>query len=153
MASVTGYEQLQARLHAVGGSGSASLMNQLGLAVVREAKLRVPRRTGNLGRSIAVMAHSATSVTVSARANYAAFVELGTRAHEITPNAKRALRWAASPSGRRLSGAPRSGAAVVFATRVHHPGTKPEPFLIPGAKAAVQKVAGQTVVDAWNEAA
>src|SRR5690242_8065209 len=100
-----------------------ALMNMAGLGVVREAKLTVARKTGNLGRSIHVAHADADSVTVEAAANYAGFVEHGTAPHEITPKAKKALRFAATGAGRRLTGSPRVGAAVVFAKRVHHPGT------------------------------
>lgn len=151
MARLTGYAQLSARFAAL--ERTDDLMRQLGLATVREAKLIVHRKTGNLGRSIHVGSTTPTSVRVEASANYAAFVELGTRPHEITPNARKALRWAASPGGARLSGTPRKGAAVVFAKRVHHPGTKPYPFLVPGAKKALELVGLQALVDKWNGAA
>lgn len=129
------------------------VMRLLGLATVREAKLLVHRKTGNLGRSIHVASQTETSVKVVASANYAADVEFGTRPHEITTKAAQALRFAASPGGARLSGAPRKGAAVVFARRVHHPGTKPYPYLIPGAKRAVAKGGlKDVIVEAWNDA-
>lgn len=149
MANVTGVPQLQARLKAIGG---ASLPKLLGLATVREAKFLVHRKTGTTGRSIRVTAQTEHSVTVSAGFG-AVFLEEGTRPHEITPRAARALRWAASPAGRRLSGSPRIGAAVVFATRVHHPGSKPYPFLVPGAKRAVASEGAKAIITAWNSAA
>jgi hypothetical protein len=152
MASLTGYAQLQARLHALGGTGDASLMRGIGAAVVREEKLLVHRKTGQTGRSIRVASSTPTSVTVEA--GYAApFLEFGTRPHTITPKAARALRWAASSSGRRLTGTPRVGAAVVFATIVHHPGTRPYPFMIPGAKIALSKVGADSIIRVWNGAA
>ncbi len=152
-ARIIGYENLQRKFKALsGGSASVGLMKQLGVAVVAEAKVRAPRKTGNLSRSIHVLNATQTSVQVEAGAGYAAYVEFGTRPHDITPNAAKALRFATG-SGRRLTGSPRAGADVVFATRVHHPGTRPEPYLVPGAKAAVS---GSGVLDAivkvWNEA-
>lgn len=151
MATVQGKSQLEARLHAIGGTGTASLMRQFGLGTVREAKLLVHRKTGNLGRSIRVQSVTATSATVVAGANYAAFVELGTRPHEIAPKTARVLAWGGA---RRLSGALRSGAKPeFFAMRVHHPGTRPYPYLIPGAKIAVQKGGAQVIVNAWDGAA
>src|SRR5207249_808057 len=97
---------------------------------------------------------SADRVTVDASARYAGFVEFGTRPHEITPRVRKALRWAASPAGRRLSGAPRVGASVMFAKRVHHPGTKPHPFLLPAARKAVEKGhLTEQIIVAWNSAA
>ena len=152
---VIGAQALERRLAAIsGGTLGVNVMRSLGLSTVREAKLLVHRKTGNLGRSIHVSSTTPTTATVVASARYAADVEFGTRAHTITPRAAKALRWAASASGRRLSGAPRVGAAVIFAKRVHHPGTKPYPFLVPGAKAAVAKSGlRDAVVKLWNEAA
>ena len=151
MSTIVGLSAVEKRMAAV--SHPQGVMRMLGLAAVREAKLLVHRKTGNLGRSIRVQSVTDTHATVIAGARYAGFVEFGTRAHEITPRARKALRWAATSAGRRLSGAPRVGASVVFAKRVHHPGTKPYPFLVPGAKRAV---AGSglkdVVVDAWNAA-
>jgi len=152
---IRGAPQLQARLRAITPSQMGpKLMQRLGIATVREAKLLVPRKTGNLGRSIHLSRYSASEAVVEAGAKYAGFVEKGTAAHEITPRARKALRFAASASGRRLSGSPRKGADVVFAKRVHHPGTKAQPFLLPGAKKAVAALglASQIVKD-WNEAA
>lgn len=152
---VVGLSALNRRIAAVSGpQGGSKIMKLLGVATVAEAKKLVHRKTGNLGRSIHISSQSATSVTVTASAKYAAFVEEGTRPHEITPNARKALRFAASPAGRRLSGAPRVGASVIFATRVHHPGTKPYPYLIPGAKRAVASSGlRDVVIDEWNQAA
>lgn len=153
--TIIGLGALERRMAAVSGGGvGVNVMRNLGLSTVREAKLLVPRKTGNLGRSIHIASSTPTTALVVASANYAADVEFGTRAHEITPKAKKALRWAATAAGRRLSGAPRIGAAVVFAKRVHHPGTRAHPFLVPGAKKAV---AGSDLKDAviklWNDAA
>jgi hypothetical protein len=158
---LVGYQQLQRRIAAIKGPVLGKpIMSTLAMATVRESKLLVHKKTANLARSIHAAEISESSARVVASAKYAAYVELGTRAHEITPRAKRALRWAASPEGRRLTGSPRSAAqrgelgGVVFATRVHHPGTKPHPFLRPGAEKAI-KSAGLTdrIVAAWNGAA
>ena len=152
--SIQGLGALNRRMAALQGPLGVKVTRQLGLSTVREAKLLVHRKTGNLGRSIRIQSVTEHSAVVVAGARYASYVEFGTRAHEITPRARQALRFAASPAGRRLSGAPRKGAAVVFAKRVHHPGTKPYPFLVPGAKRAI---AGSglkdVVIDVWNSAA
>ncbi len=148
--NVKGYEALQARMKAIGGTNPA-FMRLLGLSAVREQKLIVRRKTGNLGRSIVLGAVTPKTVTTEARANYAAFVEFGTRPHEISPRAAKALRWAA-PGGARLTGSPRKGAGVIFARRVHHPGTRAYPFMVPGAQKAVEQSGADAVVRAWNEA-
>ncbi len=148
MAIVRGVPQLQARMHAVGGA--QGLPRLLGLATVREAKLLVHKKTGLTSASIHVASTTATSVTVSA-GHGAVFLEMGTRPHEITPNVARVLAWGGA---RRLSGALRSGAKPeFFAMRVHHPGSKPYPFLIPGAKLAIQKTGAGAIVKLWDSAA
>lgn len=153
--TIVGMAALQRRMQAVSAPVlGVKVTRRLGLSTVAEAKRLVRRRTGNLGRSIHVAEVDAHHALVAASANYAGYVEHGTRPHEITPRAAQALRWAASPAGRRLSGTPRVGAAVLFAKRVHHPGTKPYPFLLPGARAAVAKSGlRDVVVDEWNRAA
>ena len=152
--TIVGLAALNRRMAAVsGGQLGVKVMKTLGLATVREAKLLVQRKTGNLGRSIHVSQTTETSALVIASARYAVFVERGTRPHEITPNAAKALRFAVG-GNRRLSGAPRSGAPVVFAKRVHHPGTKPYPFMLPGAKRAVANAGlRNAVVKLWDDAA
>lgn len=152
---VIGMSALQRRLAAISGPKSGErIMKLVGMAAVRESKLLVARKTGNLGRSIHLENVTATSARLVASAVYAGFVEHGTRPHTITPRAAKALRWAASPAGRRLSGSPRVGAAVVFATIVHHPGTRAQPFLFPGAKKAASAAGlASMIVTEWNEAA
>ena len=152
---IIGLGALDRRLNAISPlKGGSALMKKLAASTIREEKLLVPRKTGNLGRSIHVQSVTAESATIIAAANYAAFVEYGTKPHEITPNAKKALRFAASAAGRRLSGSPRKGANVVFAKVVHHPGTKPHPYMVPGAKLAVSR-AGlvEEIIKEWNGAA
>lgn len=130
------------------------MMRSLQLATIAEAHTRVPVKTGNLARSIEPGRLTDTEAQVIARARYAAYVEHGTRPHIIRPRNRKALRFAANAGGRRLSGRPRVGASVVFATIVHHPGTKPQPYLIPAAKAAVEKGGLKDIIVAeWNGAA
>lgn len=151
--NIQGMTALNRRLKAISGPKATERMLQfIGLAAVANAKLEVARKTGNLGRSIHTENLTPTSIDVRASAKYAAYVEYGTRPHEITPNAKKALRFAASASGRRLTGSPRIGASVVFAKRVHHPGTKAQPYLIPAAKKAVKDAGADIIVSEWNAA-
>lgn len=150
MASLIGYQQLQARFHALTGVGDASLMKAFGAAAVREQKLLVHRKTGMTGRSIHVASVTPTSVTIEA--GFAApFLEFGTKPHTITPQVARVLAWGGA---RRLSGTLRAGASAThFAMIVHHPGTKPYPFMIPGAKTAIAKTGADAIVAVWNGAA
>lgn len=157
--NVSGARELTARLRAVDGSVGSDLPRRLGLATVAEAKRLVPRKTGNLGRRISLRSYNATTVTVVAATPYAVAVERGTKPHEILPKRKRALRFPAKGTPVTLSGRVRSSAArrpgaFRFAGRVKHPGTKAQPFLVPGAQRAVGRIGiGEVIVTAWNKAA
>ena len=148
--SLIGVGALQSRLTAIGNT--QGLMQRLALQVVAEQKRLVPRKTGNLGRSIHVQNVTRTSASVIASANYAAFTEYGTRPHEIVPRAKKALRFAVG-ANRRLSGSPRSGSPVVFAKRVRHPGTRGMHWAQRGADSAIGKGhLADVVIAEWNRA-
>lgn len=155
MVRVTGTAALDRRLHAMGNT--EAFMQRLALRAVAEQKRLVPHKTRNLSRSIHVTRVTATTATTEASANYAGFVEHGTRPHEITPRVARVLAWAPGPAGgahRRLSGRSRVGnTTMIFAKRVHHPGTRAQPFMVPGAKLAAQKSGASIVIDEWNGAA
>jgi hypothetical protein len=145
-----GETALMRRLAALSGPNAFMNWHKLvGMAAVREQKLLVHRKTGNTGRTI----HLATATPTMAitAAGGAAVFSLGTSPHTITPKAAQALRFAPG-GGSRLSGSPRSGALVVFAKIVHHPGNKPWPFMLPGAVAGVQQAGIEPFVQAWNGA-
>ncbi len=147
--TIKGIPQLKARLDAI--TPNPDLMRKLALQAVAEQKRLVPRKTGNLGRSIGIGRVTPTSAETVAGASYAAAVEFGTRPHIIVPRNRKALRFAAG--SRRLSGSPRSGGAVVFAKRVRHPGTRKQPFMVPGAQKALKDLGVDAIVKAWNDAA
>lgn len=72
---------------------------------------------------------------VAAGASYASFVESGTRAHQIKPKHRTALRW------------PVEG-GFMFAKVVNHPGTKPTLFLQDAADGAQERLGNELVPDA-----
>lgn len=151
---ITGQRQLQARLTAM-GKAPREMLREVGIRGVAEAKHLVPRRTGNLGRTIRIGAISQTHVEIRAggqlNVGYAAAVEHGTRPHVILPKRAKALAWGGA---RTLGGRVRSGSAPTnFARRVNHPGTKAQPFLIPGLEKALRIVGLDKIVERWNEAA
>lgn len=94
-------------------------IRQTAVDVQNEARRLCPVDTGRLRSSIV---HSVKdgrtkySVTVGTNVNYAEDVEYGTAKHDIRPVNKKALWW--------------PGAAHPVAV-VHHPGTKPHPFMQP----------------------
>lgn len=152
--TVSGGPQLMARLHAIGKS-TEEIVREVGLGTVREAKLVVPRRTGNLGRTIRLGAVSSTSVEVRAggqnNVGYAAAVEFGTKPHDIVPRRAKALAWGGA---RTLGGRVKAGSAPThFAKRVHHPGTKAEPYLFPSFRKVLSAIGLDKMIERWNEAA
>ncbi len=175
MGDLEGADGLRARLRALeSGTAGKRILGQLGLLAVQYAKEIVPRKTGNLGRSIRlgdvdvsgqrvqVLAggHAARLGAAGAQAvGYAAAVELGTRPHIIRPRAKKALAWPATSTGRRLSGTARTATqrgglgGMRFARVVRHPGTTAQPYLLPGAQRALREVGlAKAVIDVWNGA-
>ena len=151
-AEVSGVPQLRARIEAI--KPNAKLLRTIALSAVREQKLLAPRKTGNLGRTIHIGSVTPTRAETIASASYAAYVERGTKPHVIRPRNRKALRFPASSGDARLSGSPRSGGRVRFAKRVNHPGTKAQPFMVPGAQKAVEGAGLKSlVVKAWDDAA
>lgn len=152
--SLQGLTALQKRFAAI--TDNRKMLGQVGLLGVREAKILVPRKTGNLGRSIRLGTVTETSAQIIAGGvagvGYAKAVEFGTGPHVIVPRVRKALAWGGD---RRLSGSLRTGAKPThFARKVNHPGTRAKPFLEPGAKQAISKAGlGNVVTAAWNEAA
>src|SRR5436853_6550620 len=115
--TLIGTGAIESRLTAIGNH--QGLLKQLALSVVREQKLLVPRKTGNLGRSIHIASITQNSAQIIASANYAAYTEYGTHAHDIVPRTKKALRFAVGAKA-RLCGSPRKEAGVASATRGRH---------------------------------
>lgn len=152
MIHVEGSKQLEARLRAVQKSPK-QMLGRLGLRAVREQKRLVPRKTGNLGRTIHLERVTTTSATTVASAKYAAAVEYGTRPHEIRPKKAKALRFPAAGSALTLGGRVKAGGKYAFAKVVKHPGTKAQPFMVPGAEKAIQTEGVDVIVTAWNDAA
>jgi len=153
---ITGLSQLRARFRAV--SHTENLLRELQLETVAGAKAKVPRKTGHLGRSILVGRLTKESAQVTVNANYAAAVEFGTKRHVIVPKRARVLAWPAAEGGRRLSGRARTKGGkpvgpTAFATKVNHPGTKAQPYLVPAAKEAVHRHGVEVIVSTWNDAA
>lgn len=151
---VTGQRELQLRLRAL-GKVPRDILQETGLRAVREAKILVPRRTGNLGRTIRIGALTDSYVEVTAggtrEVGYAAAVEFGSKPHPIFPKRRKALAWG---GGRTLGGRLRAGARPeFFAKRVDHPGTRARPYLTPGLERALTIVGLSGLVERWNRAA
>ena len=155
MGDLEGYAQLQARLNAIGqvdGRLGSRIIRRWQVKTAAGANERVPRRTGNLGRSIQPGPITGDSGTVVAQASYAGYVERGTRPHDIRPVRAPVLAWGGT---RLLTGSLASGSSPThFARSVHHPGTRPRPFLGPAAQEALDASGlSDEYVVAWNGAA
>ena len=80
---------------------------------------RFTSRTGHTERSIEAstrISGDRVEGEVVSRDKIAMFLMRGTKPHIIVPRRKKALRWA-------------DGQKFIFAKKVHHPGTRPDPFL------------------------
>lgn len=155
MPGLQGDEALRARLKAIGDT--RIMLGQVALLGVKEAKGLVPRRTGNLGRSIRVGKVTDTTAQVVAggtsSVGYARYVEEGTglygpKKSRIYPKRARALRWKAG--GSRVTGRG-AGSRFIYATSVS--GRKATPFLRPGVERAAAKAGVDVIVELWNDAA
>ena len=153
---IIGVPDLLRRLDAIGKG--RPILADLQIRTVREAKLRVARKTGFTGRSIRPGTLNDQYATVEV-GGAGVFLERGTKPHIIRPRNRRVLAWPATGAGRRLSGRARTATrrgglgGMAFATVVHHPGTKAQPFLVPAAIAAIEQVGVQPIIHAWNDAA
>lgn len=174
---IDGYRPLQARLSAIGET--RVIARELGLNTVRYAKLGVARKTATTARSIRLSAVTETSATVTV-GGAGAFLERGTKAHIIRPRNKKALffpsqkvlverlgvgssrrgkftenRLTFTKAGNLSASSKRKfgNAAYAHAKIVRHPGTKPQPFLIPAARKAAEVVGITQIIERWNEAA
>jgi hypothetical protein len=94
-------------------------------------------RTGQLAQSIGWRPAGNGSAEVYANAEYAGFIENGTRPHVIRPRSGRALRF---PIG--------GGAGFGFARVINHPGSRPHPFFFAdsAARSEHMQAAGLSVL-------
>jgi hypothetical protein len=109
---------------------AASLPDAIGHALERTAALavgvakgtrRFNDRTGRLRASITAAPAGKRSIRVAAKTPYARAVEQGSRAHDIVASAGKMLRFVI-------------GGATFYRHHVHHPGTKPRPFMADTAR-------------------
>ena len=90
-----------------------------------ELTLICPVDTGRLKNSIKVQVYEKGIVITMV--DYGKFVEFGSPPHIITPKNKKALKFEVGKK-ERLSGN-KKGKTIVFAKKVKHPGTRPNPFI------------------------
>lgn len=145
MSSVEGLAALIRRMEAIGEA--QPVLRAAQIAAVAEAQKIVPVKTHHLQRSIRPGRIMGQTAEVVAATPYAAPVEFGTRPHIIRPKNRKVLAWGGE---RRLTGRLKAGSqATHFATLVHHPGTRAQPYLLPGARKAVAAI-NEVIVKLWN---
>jgi len=149
VSNIEGMTALQKRFAAI--TDTRKQLGQIAILGAKEAKRLVPRKTGNLGRTIRLGTVTATNATIMAGGKDG--VGFGTKGGAIiVPKRKKVLAWGGD---RRLSGSLRTGAkADHFAMRVTRGATQAKPYLVPGAKRAVEKAGlADAIITAWNGAA
>jgi len=85
-------------------------------------------RTGNLQRSITWYMSTENSARIIAQADYAKYVEFGTKPHAILPKRRKALKIPTAEG-------------YIFRKRVSHPGSKPYPFFFANLQNRAKRVA------------
>lgn len=154
-----GKPQLEARLHAIGKTETMLRGIQIRGVFLAKQNTRKFRKTGNLGRTIRFGPVDARHAVIYAggqlQVGYAAAVEFGTRPHIIRPRNAKVLAWGGP---RTLGGRLRVSGGVQarpthFAKLVHHPGTRAQPYLVPGLRQAASEEGLGSLVKAWNAAA
>jgi len=169
MDGLQGSRELREKLIALqNGTASKAVLRMLGEEVVSLAKSKVPRKTGNLDRTIRLDEVSADRQTIlvvagstNGRVGYAQYVEFGTgiygpKRRPIVPVRAKALRFPAAGASTRLSGnltsaQRRAGGGWQFRRSVR--GRKATPFLVPAAAEAMRNVGlAPAVIKVWNDA-
>ena len=104
-------------------------MRRIGLEIVAGAKAMVGVRTGRLRQNISMrqgLQGRVQYVEVRADTTYAYMHHEGTRPHEIRGNVGRLMRF-------------NVGGQMIYARRVDHPGTRPNPYLTVPMRRAVRR--------------
>ena len=93
------------------------------------AQSLAPIKSGALRKSITISHTSKTHITIGPQAPYGAYVEFGTKPHDIRPKNKEYLTFK-TRDGR-----------WVRTKLVHHPGTKAQPYMRPAAEQVLSQIA------------
>lgn len=104
------------------------VVKKIGFDTVAGAQGLVPVDTGNLKNSIGQdFDDDGMGFEAGPTANYGADVEFGTVPHEIRPRDAKALHW-------------QQDGQDMFRRSVWHPGTAPQPYMIPAFEKAVKPI-------------
>jgi len=115
-----------------------NILERIAYRLMHELKKAAPSKTANLRRSIKVFPYGdGLRITMT---HYGKYVEFGTPPHVIKPKNKKALAFApfgatrvqhdsGNVSAKFKFGGKTTKVNAVFAKVVHHPGTRPNPFV------------------------
>jgi len=95
---------------------ASDFLNAVSLDINAALVRKAPVDTGRLKNSVKWEVNYKDSSIDFYMVDYASDVEFGTKPHVIVPKNKKALHW-------------KSGGKDVFAKKVNHPGTRPQPFI------------------------
>ena len=112
------------------------VMFDIAIRLQNELVLACPVDTGRLRNSIKVRPHNGGLMIWMV--DYGKLVEFGTPPHIITPKDKKSLKFESNKIG-RLSGN-KKGKKIVFAKKVKHPGTRPNPFIRTAINTKLRKI-------------
>jgi len=104
---------------------------RIAIRIQNELILAAPVDTGRLRNSIRVEADG--NLLTITMVDYAFYVEFGTPPHVIKPKDKQALKF-------------KAGGENVFAKEVHHPGTRPNPFIRNTIRNKISKIVQEEIV-------
>jgi len=150
---------LRRRMDAIAGPAAGkAIMGRVQLRTIAAMKRRIPRKTSSTSRALHPGPVTPDSARILGTIN-AIWLDQGTRPHTIRPKSKKALAWAATQAGRRLSGRARVSTrrgehgGLRFAKVVHHPGTKAQPYISESVREAFAKSSiADVTVELWNRA-
>ena len=107
---------------------------RIAIRIQNELVLASPVDTGRLRNSI-VVKPVGNSLIIS-MVDYAFYVEFGTPPHIIKPKDKHALKF-------------KAGGENVFAKEVHHPGTRPNPFIRNTIRNKISKIVQEEITKSF----
>ena len=109
---------IQNMMHSPSGMVGAYLY-RLALQTANEARTLAPRKSGKLASSILVRRGTLGSVEITANVPYAMVVHEGSKAHDVQAKPGHVMKFPSRKTG-----------GVVYASKVHEPAHKGNPFLV-----------------------
>lgn len=127
---IQGLDELISKVQAFSESASQliqeTMLDSATENIVAVAKSLAPKKTGQLADSIYAEILE-NGIAIVADKSYAPYMEFGTAPHEISARNATVLHWT-------------QGGQDFFVRSVHHPGTKPHPFMQPAIEQGLEEM-------------